>query len=61
MNEVLSIYDRWGNLVFSGTGPTAAWDGRMNGGDSAPIGVYVYKARIGEEEQLLKGNLTLLR
>lgn len=63
MNEALSIYDRWGNLVFSGTGPTAAWDGRMNGGDSAPIGVYVYvyKARIGEEEQLLKGNLTLLR
>jgi gliding motility-associated-like protein len=57
----LSIYNRWGDLVFSGTQP---WDGRVNGVDQ-PIGTYVYVTSVhflGTAIDLqLSGNVTLLR
>lgn len=63
----LEIFDRWGGLVFSGTGGEGAcssgWDGRVNG-KIAPSGVYVYAAELtfpdGSIERL-KGVFTLLR
>ncbi len=37
----LSIYDRWGNLLFQTTEPTNFWDGR-HGADPVPAGIYFY-------------------
>lgn len=40
----LSIFDRWGGLVFQSSGTAKGWDGRhKNGGDVLPEGVYVWK------------------
>jgi gliding motility-associated-like protein len=39
----LEIYNRWGQKIFESTAPNAAWDGKVNGGDEAPIDVYVYR------------------
>jgi gliding motility-associated-like protein len=62
----LDIYNRWGRLVYSGQGPDAQWDGRVDG-QMAPEGVYVwvinyqgrYRTSVMARQQ--KGTLTLLR
>ena len=38
----MEIYDRWGHLVYSTIDIDKPWDGRVNGGDDATTGVYVY-------------------
>lgn len=41
----LTIYDRWGGIVFSSTDPLEGWNGqRDNTGAHLPIGVYMYRA-----------------
>lgn len=37
------IYDRWGNIVFKTNNVEAYWDGKYNGNEDLPIGVYSYK------------------
>jgi gliding motility-associated-like protein len=37
----ISIYNRWGQLVYSHSGPNVAWDGNYNG-NSMPAGIYFY-------------------
>lgn len=57
---VLRIYNRWGQLVFSGNAP---WDGRGNGLVEAASDVYVYRLTIQLCGQSLisDGEVTLLR
>lgn len=61
------VYNRWGQLVFTSTPnePIQGWNGQLPNGNQAPAGVYVYYANyfnnINGSEQILKGNLTLLR
>ena len=56
------IYNRWGELVFSTTNPTACWDGNFKGQPSI-LGNYVYYIKAntlcGKIER--KGNLALIR
>ena len=62
----LTIFDRWGEAIFSSTEPGKAWDGLVRG---TPVqdGVYVwtlaYKALSDEgvDQQRLTGHVTLLR
>jgi gliding motility-associated-like protein len=37
----LSIFDRWGNLIYESSGQNRSWNGRVNGEISAP-GTYYY-------------------
>ena len=41
----MSVFDRWGELIFTTTADQYTWDGRVNGGTPAPTGVYVFKYR----------------
>ena len=41
----LSVYDRWGSLVFASPDHQSGWDGTWNG-EPAPEGVYVWMAQI---------------
>jgi gliding motility-associated-like protein len=41
----MTIFDRWGNEVFTTQDMTVAWDGRVRGADRGVNGVYVYKYR----------------
>ncbi len=42
-NFNMTIWNRWGELVFETTDPTADWNGRVkNSGGMSPAGVYVY-------------------
>ena len=46
-NNTLSVFNRWGQLVFDTSNYRNDWDGRSNGGDILPAGTYfvVFKAK----------------
>ena len=59
----LSVYDRWGMMIFESTNPLARWNGMFNGEDS-PCGTYAYSVTYGFENEspvAKHGNVTLLR
>lgn len=63
-NMELSIFDRWGNLVYVDFGKSVFWDGNTKNGEIAPLGVYVFKLKIviDNYHHIFKsGNVTLIR
>lgn len=58
----LTIYNRWGGLVYEGTAPTDGWDGRVAGRLANP-GYFVYTLRYfnGQETVERSGGFTLVR
>jgi len=60
----LQVFDRWGQLVYSGWDAKTGWDGTV-AGSPAPLGVYMYTIRfeLGTKNKLieLKGDVTLIR
>ncbi len=63
-NFTLSIFNRWGEEVFSTTNTDDAWDGTYKN-EPCPLGVYVYmisyqNLELGKEE-MISGNITLIR
>ncbi len=60
----MSVYDRWGVRVFETKAVDGrGWDGKVNGVDQ-PQGVFVYVIEVtyaNGREEMLKGNVTLLR
>ncbi len=58
----LSVYDRWGMLVFQAQGYVNTWDGRRNDGSPLPFGAYFYILHLGDPaDTLLKGSVTIIR
>ncbi len=57
----LSIYNRWGNLIFEGR--NTGWNGIMSGGRLAKEGTYVYRLVIstsGNKDLVKTGNFTVV-
>ncbi|MBK8922347.1 MAG: gliding motility-associated C-terminal domain-containing protein [Saprospirales bacterium] len=64
-NYQMTIWNRWGEMVFDSANPYEEWNGRqMNTGGVSPEGVYVYVVTFtgprGQKEEF-KGYATLLR
>lgn len=61
----LTIWDRWGGLVFETTDPNKGWNGRKNNeGELLPMGVYVYLVEYvnpRSKKESLKGFATLIK
>jgi gliding motility-associated-like protein len=60
----MNIFNRWGQLVFSGAGENDNWKGETSSGDSAPQGTYVYRLIIktkGGKEHVFNGQVNLIR
>jgi gliding motility-associated-like protein len=61
-----SIFDRWGNLVFSSDAIPFAWDGAFDGEPVQP-GVFVYTVKVTymvdviEKAKILKGDVTVIK
>ena len=61
-----TIFDRWGNLIYSSTENPFTWNGTLNDEPMNP-GVYVYVIHIrytglaGEDEVVYSGDVTLVR
>jgi len=63
-NYQLTVYNRWGRLVYSGNDPAVGWQGKVNGKEDAPIGAYIFYVRVQNALGELvedKGNVTLVR
>lgn len=58
-----SVYNRWGNKVFSTTDLNQGWDGDFNG-KAQPMGVYIYSVEAvtnSGKTIVQRGNVTLVR
>ena len=63
---LLTIYNRWGQLIFQSTGynKEKAWSGGNKEGNSGKVneGVYFYEMQLRDaEKQIIKGSITLIR
>lgn len=59
----LSVFNRWGQLVFKSNSPALGWNGFV-GGTLQPTGGYVWTCRysfISENSQVIQGTLLLIR
>lgn len=60
-NLTMQIYNKWGNLVFKSESGYTPWDGAFNGA-ILPAGVYYYILELGDDEnEIVKGNITLIK
>lgn len=57
-----TIYDRWGQMIYSSSSAPITWDGTFKGKDME-VGVYIFKAEyvLGEINKIRSGTITLLR
>ncbi|MEX2595823.1 MAG: gliding motility-associated C-terminal domain-containing protein, partial [Salibacteraceae bacterium] len=63
VNIKMEIFDRWGNLVFSGEGKDVVWDGTNSQNRIVQQGVYAYRISYADElgeEFVHQGNVTVL-
>ncbi len=60
---IFRIYDRWGELVFESFERDIGWDGTFRGKDMDPdtYDYYLQVTCIGGLEEIIKGNVTLMR
>ncbi|MBA3829781.1 MAG: gliding motility-associated C-terminal domain-containing protein [Taibaiella sp.] len=66
--ERFSVFNRWGQPVFTTTMPNTGWDGKLNG-QPQPKDVYMYlitgykisDGQVDRKHTVIKGNITLLR
>lgn len=60
--KTFSIFDRWGNQVFSTNKKSGEWDGKFHGKPSA-VGTYIYiiSGKIDNKKARVKGFVTLVR
>ena len=56
----VTVYNRYGKLIYHTKGQTVNWDGRING-EAQPSAVYVYQIRFRNKRPDMKGTVTLIR
>lgn len=64
-SDVMRIFNRWGNEVFTTDDLVRGWNGQVNG-EPVPDGVYLYLVEVrdpcaGDARQSLRGHVTVLR
>lgn len=65
----LQIFDRWGSQIWKARGlspqnGSEGWDGKIQGKDNAPAGVYIYFAELrffDGRSLMIKGDISLIR
>lgn len=60
---LITIYNRWGRVVFESDDPNFSWDGKMKSGMEAKAGTYFYvvQTTLKDVTEKKTGTLTLLR
>jgi gliding motility-associated-like protein len=60
--QEFTIFDMWGNKVFSTINRSTGWDGNFKGkGSSAGTYVYIIKGMVNNKKKQIKGTVTLIR
>ena len=63
-DNVLTIYDRWGNQVYSKVNYVNDWDGKDDEGDNLTEGTYMWVLKVkepGKNDAYFKGTVTIVR
>jgi gliding motility-associated-like protein len=60
-DNVLTIYNRWGTIVYSKTGYLNEWDGKSNNGTLLPDATYFAILEVNKGEIVLRGYVELRR
>jgi gliding motility-associated-like protein len=65
-NNVVMIFDKWGDMVFEQTNYKNTWDGTGTNGASLPDGTYYYLIKLNEPNKegganIFKGSLLIKR
>ncbi len=60
-NSNLTVYDRWGKMVYQKTAYSGDWDGRNKNNDILPDGTYYYTIDFQESDKTYRGCITILR
>jgi gliding motility-associated-like protein len=63
VNSVLTIYNRWGEVVFESNDIVKGWDGKTKDGNFAPSQVYLYNIKVtglDKSVHMYRGTFTLL-
>ncbi len=60
LNATVSVYNRFGQLMYRAAGATVDWDGTLNGIPQAP-GIYVYLVKFSNGIPDMKGTVMLVR
>jgi gliding motility-associated-like protein len=59
-----TVFDRWGQVLYSSTGPDSAWDGSV-AGKPVPTGTYAWRGHLYDPStgvaRALKGEIVLVR
>ena len=61
---LLTIIDRWGNIVFETNNPNIGWDGKLSNGNEASNDNFVYIVEIHDatgKEVIKRGFVSLIR
>ncbi|GEO06568.1 hypothetical protein AAE02nite_42320 [Adhaeribacter aerolatus] len=56
----VSVYNRWGNLVFESVGYSWEWDGTYNT-QKLPVGTYYYTIKLDDTKPVLRKSVTIMR
>jgi gliding motility-associated-like protein len=56
----VTVYDRWGNLIYEATNYQNDWGGTRNN-DILPDGTYYYTIRFNSSDEVYRGALTIIR
>jgi gliding motility-associated-like protein len=57
----VTIFNRWGSVVFKSTGYEVPWDGTYNG-EPLPMGTYFYRIELNDsEEKVYTGPISIIR
>ncbi|QHL86658.1 T9SS type B sorting domain-containing protein [Nibribacter ruber] len=56
----IEIFNRWGQRVYTSKGYATPWDGTYNG-KALPVDTYYYIIRLNQEENPLKGSVTIIK
>ncbi len=59
-DAAVTVFNRYGQIVYYVKGHEVNWDGTMNG-EPQPSGVYVYQVRFTENRPVMKGTFILIR
>ena len=60
-NNHITIFNRWGNIVYQTDGYNNQWDGYNNNGEALPASTYFVILEINNKEIVLKGYVDLRR
>jgi gliding motility-associated-like protein len=55
----MTVFNRWGELVFEGSPAIGCWNGKNKSGNDCPAGVYFFVVKIGNATQ--NGSVQLIR